>query len=59
MFIDSGNYLDPDIAPNTVEYKEGYDFIKYDQIEWYKSEMYDIAEQNGSMPIPLCLCIYP
>lgn len=51
VFIDSGNYLDPDIcAEYGFEYKEGYDFIKYDQIEWYKSEMYDIAEQNGGMP---------
>ena len=46
-----GQLFDPDIcAEYGFEYKEGYDFIKYDQIEWYKSEMYDIAEQNGGMP---------
>ncbi|MFW5780421.1 MAG: metallophosphoesterase [Bacillota bacterium] len=51
VFIDSGSYLTPEIcAEYGFDYKNDYDFIKYDQIEWYKSEMQDIADENGEMP---------
>ena len=51
VFIDSGNYLTEEIcAEYEFEYQNGYDFIKYDQIEWYKSEMRAIERENGRMP---------
>jgi len=51
ILIDSGDYLKEDIcADYGFAYKDGYDFIKYDQIEWYKAQMYAIAEKAGKMP---------
>lgn len=52
VFIDSGDYLKEDICRQYgFQYEEGeYDFIKYDQIEWYKSELNKIATKSGKMP---------
>ena len=51
VFIDSGAYLTPEIcAEYGFKYKKDYDFIKYDQIEWYKSQMREIRDKNGEMP---------
>lgn len=51
VFIDSGDYLKEDFCEEyNFEYTDDYDFIKYDQIEWYKDEMRSIAAQNGKMP---------
>jgi 3',5'-cyclic AMP phosphodiesterase CpdA len=49
VFIDSGDHLKKEFCEAYgFEYTEGYDFIKYDQIEWYKSEMRAIAARNGN-----------
>lgn len=51
VLIDSGDYLKEDICTEYgFEYTDGYDFIKYDQIEWYKNQMNTIAEKEGNMP---------
>jgi len=49
VFIDSGNRLLQEYCEAYgFAYNGGYDFIKYDQIEWYKSEMRKIASNNGN-----------
>jgi hypothetical protein len=49
IFIDSGDYVKEEFCEEYgFPYTSGYDFIKYDQIEWYKSEMRAIAESNGN-----------
>lgn len=51
VFIDSGDYISESYCQDYgFEYKDDYDFIKYDQIDWYKSEMRAIADKNGAMP---------
>lgn len=51
VFIDSGDYLKEEFCSEYgFAYKNAYDFIKYDQIQWYKDEMNAIAKTNGSMP---------
>ncbi|MFA5449840.1 MAG: metallophosphoesterase [Clostridia bacterium] len=51
VFIDTGDYVQEDICIDYgFEFEEGYDFIKYDQIEWYKTAMRAIADKNGTMP---------
>lgn len=60
IFIDSGDYLSESYCEEyNFQYKSGYDFIKYDQIDWYKSEMRAIADKNGAMPASIMFIHIP
>lgn len=54
VFIDSGDYLKEEYCEEYgfkfVSGKGKYDFIKKDQIDWYKRRLREIADKNGSMP---------
>ncbi|KAA6325544.1 3' 5'-cyclic adenosine monophosphate phosphodiesterase CpdA [termite gut metagenome] len=39
-------------AYSSIEGIDGYDYIKPDQIQWYRSQSAAFAKQNGSKPIP-------
>lgn len=43
--IDSNSY-------SSVDGIGGYDFIKPDQIEWYRQNSKEFTKQNGGMPVP-------
>ncbi len=53
VFMDSGRdiiekYMDRDGVP--AEFKNGYDYIKPDQIKWYTEEMTALKEKYGKSP---------
>ena len=52
VFIDSGAYATPEVcAKYGYTYRDGYDFIKPEQLEWYKNTLEEIqANNNGTMP---------
>ncbi len=52
FFLDSGkNMLDEYCLEEGIENTHGYDFIKQNQIAWYKKRLSDVvAENNGVMP---------
>ncbi|MDR0430838.1 MAG: metallophosphoesterase family protein [Tannerellaceae bacterium] len=39
-------------AYSSVEGVDGYDYIKFDQIQWYREKSKSYAKQNGGHPIP-------
>lgn len=53
VFLDSGDYTTSEkCLQYGFDFKEGYDFIKPDQIEWYENSLNSIkAQNNGVMPI--------
>lgn len=60
VFIDSGDYLSQSYCEDYgFEYRDAYDFIKYDQIAWYKAEMRELAAKNGSMPLSIMFMHIP
>lgn len=44
--FDSGNHV------KTIKNYEGYDFIHFDQIAWYRKLSAEITKQNGGTPVP-------
>ncbi len=44
-FIDSNAY-------STISDVKGYDFVRFDQIAWYREQSAGITKQNGGVPVP-------
>ncbi len=50
VFMDSGDYTtETKCQEYGFSYKSGYDFIKPDQIDWYKTTLDSIKESNGNI----------
>jgi hypothetical protein len=50
VFIDSGGYVTPEVcAKYGYTYRDGYDFIKPEQLNWYKSTLEETQRNNGGI----------
>lgn len=50
VFIDSGGYATPEVcAKYGYTYRDGYDFIKPEQLNWYKSTLEETQRNNGGI----------
>lgn len=50
VFIDSGGYATPEVcAKYGYTYRDGYDFIKPEQLNWYKATLEETQRNNGGI----------